>query len=544
MYNELKLPLENKKIFCFHTCESFQRNSKKAFAIGVLLSMNATFMTALASPDNSWQEGDRIGVSSNSQSTTYLSPPDVYTLQEQLLEKTRELHDYKAKLFRASHPNDHAKITELNQKIAEHEKHTIALNSKIKEFEEALSNAKKQLSTLDISTQALTDYIQKQRITAESEKQELIARLQAHEDDPRLENEQKLNEKLNADLKALTNKIATYEKQLNNIEQNHESELQDALQDSAILKFELADLRLMAEIKESELIFSSLDYQSIALHHADTLDALIPEHQSTIAHLSSQIRELHDSLAKEEATNARQIRELQNQIALDGETKANQIQDLQESLVKQIEAKTLQIQELQDKLAIEEKINANKIHELHKQIVEQETAKQDLIHEKEWAFSNHEVEKHAQELALQEKEAQLKDHQLNTARETDSLHKKLQDYQMTIDNMKVEIERLNAHEDALSAKQKELEDTINTLSLIAEQQDNALAEANSSFSMIQEYNYHLEAENEELNKRLDKLELADRTSKKETANNPQDNQSIVSPALLMLLKSNSNYWNE
>ena len=133
-------------------------------------------------------------------------------------------------------------------------KKTQELASRITESENALSEAKEQIKTFEVSTKALTDFIQHQQTALEAEKQQLIAQIQAYEEDPQLENEQKLNQKLAADLTALTDAIASYEKQLGDLEQRHGTELQEALQEAAIQKFELAEARLLAEINEQELI--------------------------------------------------------------------------------------------------------------------------------------------------------------------------------------------------------------------------------------------------------------------------------------------------
>lgn len=236
------------------------------------------------------------GVSYSAQPSTFIAPlnppkqayksisPDEATkLQQQLLEKTRELEEYKATLFRASHPKDQAKIMELNILIAQHEKTKQELIARIQEHEDELSNAKKQINNLEVSSDALTALIQNQRAIIEAKKQELAEKIRAHEEDPQLALERQKTQMLTAEVedlkKALASHLASYESQTKELEIAHEEALHDALQDAAMLKFELADLRLSAQQKEHEIMTSMLHDLTIAFDHAKALKSDHDMHQ-------------------------------------------------------------------------------------------------------------------------------------------------------------------------------------------------------------------------------------------------------------------------
>lgn len=364
---------------------------------------------------------------------------DITTLRKQLFEKTRELQDYKANLFRASHPQDQATIGKLSQQIAEHERTKQELIEKIQGYETELTNAKKQITNLEVSADALTAFIQNQRAVVEAKKQELAAKIRAYEEDPQLENERELNKKLSAELESLKSTLLSYEQQIKDLESHYEKELHDALQDAAMLKFELADARLTAERKEHEIMVSTLHDLTIALDHAKSLKAHHATHQQKLNESEQSISTLQAALEQEK-------------------------------------------------------------------------------YDKEHLASQYAVEKHVLESTISE--------------HSETISHALIAHQMAIKDYVADL--LSQSEE----KANELEQAIHSLTRIAEHQDHALAEANSAFSMAQEYNQYLEMENTALKNRLHQLEIAERTisrshfpdaaEKKET---PQ-----ISPALLLLLK--------
>jgi hypothetical protein len=247
----------------FHLFEFKNWHSKNLLSIGSFIFMSANSMTAFAASDNDRASLIQHHIANSQQSES--------SLREQLLDKTRELEEYKANIFRSSHPLDQAKITELSQRIAAQEKLKNELLDKIHEYEDNLSKAKKQLSSLEISSNALTDYIHNQRIAIETEKQEFLDRIRKFEEDPSLANERKINKQLLHELIAIKHAIFLYENQIAFLEYTHENDLYDALQDSAMLKFELAEAKDLYHQKERELIVSSLNYLTMALDHANAI---------------------------------------------------------------------------------------------------------------------------------------------------------------------------------------------------------------------------------------------------------------------------------
>lgn len=265
----------------FHLFEFKHWHSKKLLTIGSFICMSASSMAAIAASDSNRASSAQHYIANSQQSEN--------SLREQLLDKTRELEEYKANLFRSSHPLDQAKIKELSQRIAEQEKLKNELSDKINEYEDKLTKAKKQLSSLDISSNALTDYIHNQRIAIEAEKQEFLDRIRAFEEDPLLVHERKINQQLLNELIAIKHAIFLYENQIASLEYTHDNDLHDALQDSAMLKFELAEAKHLYYQKEQELIVSSLNYHTMALDHANAIKSKHLTNKIQLAHAKQKL---------------------------------------------------------------------------------------------------------------------------------------------------------------------------------------------------------------------------------------------------------------
>lgn len=428
MNNELKALMSNKKISPYFALSGFNlKHTKKAFAIGALICMSVPAMAALA--DNPYRSEAKALIASSSQSQSYQSS-EVTELKEQLFDKTRELNEYKAGLFRASHPQDQAKIIALTQRIADHEKNKVELTAKIQEFEKELANTKKQMNSLEVSTEALTDFVQSQRNVAEKDKQELVNKILTFEEDTRLENEQKLNQKLMSDLAILKGTITAYETRISVLEQSYEENLQDALQDAAMLKFNLADARQLAAQKEHELMVSTLNDVTMSLDHAKTVKTKQLTHKEKLIQSKQNALALKSKIDDITLENIRLQREIdhfteqdQNRQTVLGQHVAerhvitNQLLEKEEALASTIlyyqgivADQTKQAQELQERLGKEE------------------TTRQELQHKKEYALSQHEVEKHILEKTMADhKEAMAHD---------------LLTYQLAINNSMSELQAL------------------------------------------------------------------------------------------------------
>lgn len=363
---------------------------------------------------------------------------EIAKLRQQLQEKTQELHTYKANLFRPSHPQDQATINKLSQQIAEKEREKQELVAKIQNYETELAAAKKQITNLEVSADALTAFIQNQRAVVEAKKQELTAKMRAYEEDPQLDQERELNKKLTAELQSLKESVISYERQIKELEIAHEQELHDALQDAAMLKFELADARLSADRKEHELMLSTLHDLTLALDHSKSIKA-------------------HQTLHQEQ------------------------------------------------------------LDETEKNIASLQAALQQAQHDKDHLISQYAVERHVLENTISE-------------------HSEIVSHALIAQQLAIK-DYVNDLLSQSEEKTDELQQAIHSLTQIAEHQDHALAEANSAFSRVQEYNQYLEMENSNLKNRLHQLELAERPiPKKEKDNSKKTAFSPIPPALQMLLK--------
>ena len=86
------------------------------------------------------------------------------TIEEDNLRQ--QLHDYKARFFRSSHPQDMEKIQRLEKLIAEHQEESQRLMEKLQSLEKDILVARKQNSTLEITADALSAMIQAQKSSA------------------------------------------------------------------------------------------------------------------------------------------------------------------------------------------------------------------------------------------------------------------------------------------------------------------------------------------------------------------------------------------
>lgn len=255
---DLNMSIINEKFILRHT--------RKAFGIGAFLCMSATAIAAFASSEKDYKSNAQMLIASNAHSLSY-QQQDVQSLKEQLIEKTKELEEYKACLFRPSHPDDQAKIIHLSRQITELEKSKQELIALIKTSKEELADIKKQKDSLEVSSEALTDYIKTHRAIVEEERTNLLAKIKNYEEEITLE--RKNNEELVQEVASLRDSIFTLDKLL----AYHESgeDLQDALLDASMLKFELDDARALTEQKEKEHVVSTLNYLTMAYDHINTL---------------------------------------------------------------------------------------------------------------------------------------------------------------------------------------------------------------------------------------------------------------------------------
>lgn len=175
MNDDLRVSLFNPKFL--------QRHTRKAFGIGAFICMSASAIAAVASSDKDYKSNAQMLIASNTHSLSSYQQQDIQSLKEQLLEKTKELEEYKACLFRPSHPEDQVKISELSRQIANLEKNKQELNILTKACKEELTDIKKQKDSLEVSSEALTDYIKTQRIIVDDEKIALVTKILTYEEE-------------------------------------------------------------------------------------------------------------------------------------------------------------------------------------------------------------------------------------------------------------------------------------------------------------------------------------------------------------------------
>jgi len=329
---------------------------------------------------------------------------EVESLRKQLQHTEQELHDYKSRFFRSSHPMDLAKISELSQQLAEQKSSNEKLSALVKTLEKDYHTARKQASTLETSADALSTLVRTQRAQNESQeknhqalmseqserfektRQDLIDKIYAyqvnhertlterttnlydhlliaelagmsnqnallmklHDVFQLAESHRKQIEKLLIDLQAAQNIVLIKEQYIKNLEnfnnqadflinafeaqamaaaeseETHlqrlaklDEELEDALQEAAMLKFSLGDARKIADSKEQyidrllEQIFgeenknaelkqqiaNTLNYLTSAVSYAGMLEQAHEDSQDDIGYLKILLDDVSDANA-------------------------------------------------------------------------------------------------------------------------------------------------------------------------------------------------------------------------------------------------------
>lgn len=105
------------------------------------------------------------------------SPSEIESLRQQLYDANRELNKYKTHLFRSTHPEDKTKITQLSQQLAQQKELNHQLSEAIQMVEKDLVLARKESGTTEITIDALSAMVQKQRQAAEALEKEYKSQL-------------------------------------------------------------------------------------------------------------------------------------------------------------------------------------------------------------------------------------------------------------------------------------------------------------------------------------------------------------------------------
>jgi chromosome segregation ATPase len=272
------------------------------------------------------------------------------------------------------------------------------------------------------------------------------------------------------------------------------------------------NLRQIEDLKEK---LSREEQARLSLQQAH--DDLQTDHWQTGESFASVLQEKEGALKEKEMVFASAIAAAEDSIAKN----LRQIENLQERLSREEQAchtwqqahDALQASHLQSSTSFASALQ-EKVLELE-MIRDQLTIAEDSAERKSDALS------HMQQSA---------------AHETEFLKTQINDQTATIDSLRQEVTLLYADYHDRVAKEKELEVAIQSLTAVAEQQDHALAEASSAFSMVQEYNHHLETENADLRHRLNSLETAERSTQRNVSDSQDEGYQVISPALMNLLK--------
>ncbi len=301
-------------------------------------------------------------------------------LKKQLQETTKQLYEYKANLFRASHPHDTATINDLSQKIKEYEQQHENISQSLTALENELKLARKQIATLEISLDALAEVNQTQKSNGEKNEKflrEQITPMQErlYQANQYIEEEKALSEQLEQKLQSLNHELARSRQDYEELEMQHASTLADMekisqelelkKQQHSQVKEQMEMLVRLAEEEKQALLYDlnlskkiieqKIDYTSLL---EEKLNESIQAHTSEI----DNTRGLKDKLleASNELENTKSLHELEKQeIHLnhqrDLEEKSEQIEHLNNNVEKQHGVNYTQYQEILDlSLALEE----------------------------------------------------------------------------------------------------------------------------------------------------------------------------------------------
>lgn len=459
--------------------------------------------------------------------------------------------------------------SQTGEAYAKHEEHAEERQSlalRILELEEALNEAKENHRKIN---------------------DEYANEVKRHEEELKL-HEEKLSASLNEkntifdDLQDHKNKVDEITAQnlelQDNIESSHKKAA-DALAKHELHAEEKQALALNLLNLESDLNQAQQDHQTLQNHLSEMItenQRLKNEHEEVnqkAAELSSQNAQHHQEIESLTLALSRQeevLNEAKNayqQAKDDYEVKINaladELNDHKEILSTTLSEKNYlnqDLQELQNRISeitSENQRLRNEHEEVNQKAAELST--QNAQHHQEnksltSALSEHQEAlnqvrsdydnaKHNHETEINQLCSQLEQHKLalsSALSEKDRFASQHIETQDNVDSLKSEVEKLKSENLEAIRKQQEAERAVHSLTLVAQQQDQALAKANSIFSMVQEYNSQLEQEIAILKDRLSESEAAHRKLKKLQESDSEGTEQTtngVSKALMNLMKN-------
>jgi len=473
-----------------------------------------------AAPTAAWADVDARSfvAPQTSQTSSYASQSssqELETIKVQLQQKTKELEEYKSKLFRASHPEDQSKLMALSRRIAEYENAKQKLNNEISQLQTELALAQKQILTLESSSLALTTLLEGQRTAMESEKQELWSQIHALQDDRSLAHAQEANEKLQNEIASLRLTINGHKDRLSELNRMHDLERESLLKET---QSDLALLKLMVDETSKENLRLKMQNESLngkATAHLATLEKYGVDKQALTVKLLEKEEELrglqthyNDTIAEQ----SKHIEALKGQLAAAMEMKAR-LQGEKEQLLAQHDV---------EHHVVSTELSAREI-ELEKSVVAYQSAVSDYLAEildlQEKIGSEKENFRRLQEsyeTLAHELEAQKQSYVVAQMESEDALSGALLGYQMAVGDYLTEIQQtktllsieidandLVEHQKQMIVAQHEIEKNVLESMLSEKEEQLSATIANLQMSMGETLE-----QNQSLQKRLVEAEQA------------------------------------
>lgn len=328
------------------------RSAKRCMAIGMFAFMAmGTFTLASGFKSNDATESNKQTYAANS---TTVNPSndkhssieknqaaEIESLRKQVQATSRKFKEYQAQLFRSSHPNDQKKIAELGQLLSEKEKANSQLGNSLKAVEKELAAAHKQISNLEVASEALNSLLNANRIAGEkeikglkdemdhlvtghsNEKKELVAKLESNEAQHQsllskiesFENEKKnllakieSNESEKKELASLINALEKEKQQLavslelvENDKQNQINKVESAENENKELQERIASLQKEQENSSNEFEQKRAVIDALKNEELFAAQAMIQAHEARILELENTY--MHSKNAAEELSS-------------------------------------------------------------------------------------------------------------------------------------------------------------------------------------------------------------------------------------------------
>ena len=243
---------------------------------------------------------------------------EIESLRQQLLQTTRELHDFKAKLFRSSHPKDEATIAELGKLLAEKEALNQQLSAALQNMDKEVIHARKQLLANETSNEVLCSYVETQRQTIQQKEEE-------HKEEMKRQEERLLSEK-----QELLGKMALYEREQEKLLANLKGEGQSREEwENAFRQQRALSRSLLTEIGDLSSLFHVLNQM-----HQEELSQQSAEHYT---HLETA-KLISDSIVEESHGQQEELKKQQEWLL--------QQSALEKAAANRLEQELVQLQQL------------------------------------------------------------------------------------------------------------------------------------------------------------------------------------------------------